>query len=111
MISLSTGWPSPQLYPTEELAQIAADVFREEGGNALSYLAAEGLYALREQVAVRGAERGWATDADEIIVTSGARQAIDLVARALLEPGDVAVVESPDLRRHAVVAAGAPARA
>lgn len=95
MLSMSTGWPSPSVYPTEALAQIAADVFREEGGNAISYLGAEGLYELREQVALLGAERGWATEADEIIVTSGARQGIDLVARALLEPGDVVVTESP----------------
>jgi DNA-binding transcriptional MocR family regulator len=92
IISLSTGWPSPRLYPTEELAQITADVFREEGGAALSYLTAEGLYALREQIATKWR---FATEPEEIIVTSGARQAIDLVCRALLEPGDVAVVESP----------------
>jgi DNA-binding transcriptional MocR family regulator len=92
VISLSTGWPSPRLYPTEELAQITADVFREEGGAALNYLTAEGLYPLREQIANKWR---FATDPEEIIVTSGARQAIDLVCRALLEPGDVAVVESP----------------
>jgi DNA-binding transcriptional MocR family regulator len=92
VISLSTGWPSPRLYPIDELAQITADVFREEGGNALSYLTAEGLYPLREQIASKWR---FATDPEEIIVTSGARQAIDLVCRALLEPGDVAVVESP----------------
>ena len=94
-ISLSTGWPSPRLYPTEELARIAADVFREEGGEAISYLTAEGLPALREQIAARGRAKGFASEPEEIIVTSGARQAIDLTARALLEPGDVAVVESP----------------
>src|SRR5437763_3242438 len=92
VISLSTGWPSPRLYPAEELAQITADVFREEGGAALNYLTAEGLYPLREQIAKKWR---FATEAEEIIVTSGARQAIDLVCRALLEPGDVAVVESP----------------
>ena len=92
IISLATGWPSPRLYPTEELAQITADVFREEGGAALSYLTAEGLYPLREQIAKKWR---FATDLEEIIVTSGARQAIDIVCRALLEPGDVAVVESP----------------
>jgi DNA-binding transcriptional MocR family regulator len=92
IISLSTGWPSPSLYPTEELAQITADVFREEGGAALNYLTAEGLYPLREQIATKWR---FATEPEEIIVTSGARQAIDLVCRALLEPGDVAVVESP----------------
>ena len=92
IISLSTGWPAPQLYPTEELAQITADVFREEGGNALEYLTAEGLYPLREQIASKWR---FATDPEEIIVTSGARQAIDIACRALLEPGDVAVIESP----------------
>jgi 2-aminoadipate transaminase len=95
MISLATGWPSPRLYPSAELARITADVFAEEEGAALSYLTAEGLYDLREQVAKMGRERGFASDPSEIIVTSGARQAIDLVARTLLEPGDVAVVESP----------------
>src|SRR3954449_1505822 len=92
VISLSTGWPSPRLYPIDELAQITADVFREEGGNALAYLTAEGLYPLREQIASKWR---FATDPEEIIVTSGARQAIDIVSRALLEPGDVAVVETP----------------
>src|SRR5215212_6304012 len=92
IISLSTGWPSPRLYPIDELAEITADVFREEGGNAISYLTAEGLYPLREQLASKWR---FATDPEEIIVTSGARQAIDIVCRALLEPGDVAVVETP----------------
>jgi DNA-binding transcriptional MocR family regulator len=95
MLSLSTGWPSPRLYPTEDLARITADIFRDKGGEAISYLTAEGLFDLREQVARYGAERGFATDADEIIVTSGARQAIDITVRTLIEPGDVAVVESP----------------
>jgi DNA-binding transcriptional MocR family regulator len=95
VISLSAGFPSPELYPTEQLAVIAADVFRRRGGEALDYLAAEGLDALREQIAVRGRNVGFATDASEIVVTSGARQALDLVGRALLEPGDVAVIESP----------------
>src|SRR3954465_8098474 len=92
IVSLSTGWPSPRLYPIDELAQITAAVFREEGGAAISYLTAEGLYPLREQIAKKWR---FATDPEEIIVTSGARQAIDIVCRALLEPGDVAVVETP----------------
>jgi DNA-binding transcriptional MocR family regulator len=95
MISLAVGWPSPRLYPTDELAQITADVFTEEGGEALSYLPAEGLYAFREQLAARGRMYGFAEDLDEIIVTSGAKQGISLTARATLEAGDVAVIESP----------------
>jgi 2-aminoadipate transaminase len=95
VISLATGWPNPSNYPTEALARIAADVFAEVGGNALSYLPAEGLFDLREQLAARGRAHGYAEDADEIVVTSGAQQAIALSARATLEPGDVAVIESP----------------
>src|SRR5215213_6399608 len=95
LISLAVGWPSPRHYPTEELARITADVFAEEGGDALAYLPAEGLYAFREQLASRGRRFGYADDPDEIIVTSGAKQGISLAARATLEPGDVAIVESP----------------
>ena len=95
LISLAVGWPSPRLYPTGELARITADVFADEGGEALAYLPAEGLYTLREQLAARGRRFGFADSPDEIIVTSGAKQGISLTARATLEPGDVAVVESP----------------
>jgi 2-aminoadipate transaminase len=95
LISLAVGWPAPSTYPTEEVARIAADVFAEEGGDALSYLPPEGLFDLREQIAARGRSYGYAEDADEVIVTSGAQQAISLTAHATLEAGDVAVIESP----------------
>jgi DNA-binding transcriptional MocR family regulator len=95
VVSLAVGWPSPSLYPTDELARITADVFAEIGGAALSYLGAEGLFDLREQIARRGHQFGYADSPDEIVITSGAQQAISLTARAILEPGDVAVIESP----------------
>jgi DNA-binding transcriptional MocR family regulator len=95
IISLATSWPSPELFPTEELAGIAADVFRDLGHDAVSYGNVEGVPELREQIARLGRAEGFASDADEVVVTSGARQAIDLVARTVLEPGDVAVIESP----------------
>ena len=95
LISLAIGWPSPSLYPTEELARITAEVFEEEGGEALSYLPAEGLWRFREQLAARGREAGWAEEPDEVVVTSGAKQALSLTARATLERDDVAVIESP----------------
>jgi 2-aminoadipate transaminase len=95
VISLAIGWPAPRTYPTAALARITAEVFEEEGGNALSYLPAQGLFDLREQIAARGRKFGYAEDADEVVITSGAQQAIALCAQATLEPGDVAVVESP----------------
>ena len=95
MISLATGFPSPHFHPAEEMAEFAAEVFAEQGAGALSYLPAPGLHSLRESLADLGRRRGFASDASEIIVTSGAQQAIDLTARALLGPGDVVAVESP----------------
>ncbi|HEY1277616.1 MAG TPA: PLP-dependent aminotransferase family protein [Thermoleophilaceae bacterium] len=109
IISLAAAWPAPSTYPTAELAAITASVFTDEGGEALSYLPAEGLYELREQIALRGRGVGFAAEADEIVVTSGAMQAINLTARAVLEPDDVAVVESPGFvgMLHAVRSTGA----
>jgi 2-aminoadipate transaminase len=95
LISLAVGFPSPRLYPTEEIARLTADIFAEEGGGALTHVPAEGLYALREQLALRGRKYGYAQDPDEIVVVSGGKQGISLVARATLEQGDVAVIESP----------------
>ena len=54
MISLATGWPSPCFHPAAELAEIAAQVFADEGERVMSELAAEGLPELREQLAARG---------------------------------------------------------
>ncbi|HYY20715.1 MAG TPA: PLP-dependent aminotransferase family protein [Thermoleophilaceae bacterium] len=95
IISLATGFPSPDAYPVREVAAIAAEVLAEEGGQALSYLTADGLPSLREQLALRGRRIGFASEPDEILITSGAQQGISLALRAVLEPGDVVVVESP----------------
>jgi DNA-binding transcriptional MocR family regulator len=95
MISLATGFPSPRFHPVKELAQHAAEAFGEEGLDVIAYTNPEGLPALRERIAEGGASRGFADGAEEIIVTSGGQQAIDVAVRAMVEPDDVVVVESP----------------
>ena len=94
-IPLGSGFPDPRLSPSAELAEIAAQIAREDPVAVTGYLQVEGLLELREHLADYGREVGYATSADEIIITNGARQGIDLVARAILSPGDVAVIESP----------------
>jgi DNA-binding transcriptional MocR family regulator len=94
-IALGSGYPDPALCPSDELAALARDIVRENPRAITDYLQVEGQPELRERLAEMGREAGYATSADEILVTTGARQAIDLVARAILGPGDVAVVESP----------------
>lgn len=94
-VNLATGWASNDLLPAAELAGISADIFREVGPEALTYGDPDGLWELREQLARRGRESEFAVEPDEILVTNGARQAIDLAVRAILQPGDVVVTESP----------------
>lgn len=94
-IPLGSGYPDPELCPSDDLAALATEIVAENPRVITDYLQVEGLPELRERLAELGREAGYATSADEILVTSGARQAIDLIARAVLGPGDVAVVESP----------------
>ncbi|MGH2870810.1 MAG: PLP-dependent aminotransferase family protein [Solirubrobacteraceae bacterium] len=94
-VNFATGWASSELHPVDELRRLADLVFAEEGATALMYGDPDGLWPLREELARRGVADGFALDAEDILVTSGARQAIDLVCRAILKPGDVAVSESP----------------
>ena len=95
MISLATGFPSPRFHPTRELAEHAARAFAEEGADMIAFTNPEGLPELRERIAHGGAKRGFADGPEEIIVTSGGQQAIDIAVRAIVERGDVVVVESP----------------
>ncbi|HEY8584941.1 MAG TPA: PLP-dependent aminotransferase family protein, partial [Capillimicrobium sp.] len=95
LLSLATGAPDPTHYPAAELAELSSAVLGELGGHALDYVDADGVRGLREQIAERGREAGFAQTAEEILVTTGARQALDLVCRATIEPGDVVVCESP----------------
>jgi 2-aminoadipate transaminase len=94
-INLATGWASAELHPVRQLADLSAEIFADVGAAALMYGEPDGLWALREEVARRGAVSGFATDPDEILITTGGRQAIDLVCRTILRPGDVVVAESP----------------
>jgi DNA-binding transcriptional MocR family regulator len=94
-IPFAAGFPDPALCPSSELAEIATRLLSEQPEAATGYLEVEGVGALREQLAAMGRECGFAQTPEEILVTTGARQGLDLVARALLGPDDVAAVESP----------------
>ena len=95
VIGLAAGWPDPASFPRDAVEEAGRRVLAEQMDAVLSYQPTEGALALREAIAELGLRHGFATDATEIVVTTGARQALDLAARALVEPGDVAVVESP----------------
>lgn len=96
IISFAGGLPNPRLFPVEQIAQAAAKVLRDDGENVLQYSTTEGYLPLREYVAERySRKRGVSIHPDEVLLISGSQQGIDLVGKAILDPGDGVVIERP----------------
>jgi 2-aminoadipate transaminase len=95
VISLAAGAPSPETFPTEELAEIAARALIESGKAALQYGSTRGYRPLLGQVIDFLRSRGIQADTSNILLTTGSQQGLDLVARTLIDPGDIAFVELP----------------
>jgi 2-aminoadipate transaminase len=95
MISFAGGLPDPDTFPVEGFAS-CADVLARDGRTVLQYGASEGYPPLREAIIEMMTRRlDYGPQPGELLVTSGSQQAVDLIARALLDPGDVVVVEAP----------------
>jgi 2-aminoadipate transaminase len=95
VISLAGGLPAPETFPVEAM-RIAADrVLRESPREALQYAASEGYAPLREWVAEELAGQGLHVSAAQVLITTGSQQGLDLVAKALVDPGSRVAVESP----------------
>lgn len=95
VISLAGGLPAAELFPAEGLARAAARVFARDGAAALQYSTTEGHPPLRAWIADQLTRRGAATSPDEVVVTAGSQQALDLTGRLFLEPGAAVAVEQP----------------
>ncbi|MBN1207789.1 MAG: PLP-dependent aminotransferase family protein [Myxococcaceae bacterium] len=95
ILSFAGGLPAPELFPVEAIAQAHAEVFANEGPAAMQYSTTEGYGPLREWICAHLAERGLRATVDQVLITSGSQQGIDLVAKVMLDPGDVVVVENP----------------
>lgn len=95
VISLAGGLPAPDLYPIEHFAHATDRVLRRDGRALLQHCPTEGHLGFRETLVELAAGRGIAASPDNILVLAGSQQGLDLVARALIEPGDPVVVELP----------------
>jgi DNA-binding transcriptional MocR family regulator len=95
MLDMSVAWTAPHLHPVEQLRELTDELFRTHGGAMLGYSQPEGVPELLVELARRGEVSGFAQSPDELVVTSGARQGIDLACRTAVRPGDVVVCESP----------------
>ncbi|MBB5832138.1 aminotransferase-like domain-containing protein [Brachybacterium aquaticum] len=94
VVSFAGGIPDPELFALEDVTACYDWVLSHQGHRALQYGVSEGEIELREQAA-RRLSRDLPTDASQIRVTSGSQEGLFVVAQALLEPGDVVLVESP----------------
>ncbi|MEQ9365718.1 MAG: PLP-dependent aminotransferase family protein [Leptospirales bacterium] len=96
IISFAGGLPNPAMFPVAEIAQAAADVFQGAGQSALQYANSEGLPALREWISERYHKiHGLEIPVDEILITSGSQQALDLLGKVLIDRGHPVIVEEP----------------
>ena len=95
VISFAGGAPSPDTFPAGVLAEIAEKLIREQRAVALQYGPTRGLPRLCEFVAKISSDRGMRATASDVMLTTGSQQALDLIAHALLDPGDVVLVELP----------------
>ncbi|HKY34233.1 MAG TPA: PLP-dependent aminotransferase family protein [Candidatus Polarisedimenticolia bacterium] len=94
-ISFASVFPDPALFPVERFRSALDDVLRREGHRILAYGPPAGYPPLREMIAAGLRTRGMGVSADQVVITNGSQQGIDLVARALLDPGDCVLVENP----------------
>lgn len=94
-ISFAGGNPSPDTFPNEELAEISAQVLRENSVQCLQYGVSNGQLPLRQYVADSMTSEGVPTKVENVVITSGSQQSLDLLAKAVINPGDRILVESP----------------
>lgn len=96
VISFAGGLPAPELFPVDEINEVNQIVLKEAGTKALQYTTTEGYAPLREWISQRMNDRlGTSFDKDNILITHGSQQGLDLSGKVFLDNGDIVLCESP----------------
>ena len=95
IISFAGGLPSPKTFPVEAMREAADAVLRDDGSAALQYAASEGHGPLREWVANDLRKQGLTVSPEQVLITTGSQQGLDLVAKILIDKGSKVLVETP----------------
>ena len=95
VVSFAPGYPAPELFPWDDLRAISAELLNGSDANTLQYGPTRGYAPLLEAIVEILAERSISARVDNLLITSGSQQGIDLIARVLVSPGDVVLVELP----------------
>lgn len=95
IISFAGGLPNPEAFPVDELVEITREVLEKHGKMALQYGPTEGIRGFREVLASRCAKDGMDVTSENVIITTGSQQGLDMIGRVFLDPGDTIIVELP----------------
>ncbi len=95
VISFAGGLPAPELFPIERFEEATARVLADNGRSALQYSTTEGYLPLREFIVEKMGQYGIEATVDNILITSGSQQALDLIGKLLINPGDLILTERP----------------
>lgn len=96
VISFAGGLPEPSLFPTQALADSAYRVLTQKGSEALQYTVTEGYFPLRKFISERyKLQQGIDIPPEQILITNGSQQALDLIGKLFLDPGDAIIMERP----------------
>lgn len=95
VISFAGGLPSPEAFPVVDIVQVVSHVLFTDAEAALQYGTTEGYSKLREMIAFRMKKEGIEAGIENILITSGSQQGLDLVSKILIDPSDLVIVEAP----------------
>jgi 2-aminoadipate transaminase len=95
VISFAGGLPAPETFPVEEFTRALGAVMASHGARALQYGTTEGYTPLREMIAHRSTRYGINVEPENVLLTSGSQQALDLMGKVFINPGDHILVERP----------------
>ena len=98
IISFAGGLPAPDVFPTARFREACCKVLESQAHLALQYGASEGYEPLREMIARHTERYGVKAKPENVLITSGSQQALDLIGKLFINPGDRVLVESPRVR-------------
>jgi len=95
IVSFAGGMPYVRALPPEDVLSVVADAMDVHGSTMLQYAGGQGHLALRERLIPLMAAEGVEADPDDLVITTGAQQALDLIGKLFIDPGDLIAVEAP----------------
>jgi DNA-binding transcriptional MocR family regulator len=95
VVSFAGGMPYVQALPSQDVLAVVADALQKHGDATLQYTSGQGHLSLRERLIPLMADEGIHADPDDMVITTGAQQALDMIGKILIDPGDLIAVEAP----------------